>query len=148
MAPGTNPGAATPVQIGGGLPLPGGSPPEDPNTQEPDAQENERQDEQRGEEAEPAEAPLPKDAMGRKIVNDAVAYIRSLAELRGRNADWAERAVRQAASLPARDAPERQGLDFVADSVSHLLVEADCRTSTVCRLRGAIAQHGKAAGRK
>src|SRR3546814_15914096 len=91
MAPGTNLGAATPVQIGGGLPLPGGSPPEDPNTQEPDAQENERQDEQRGEEAEPAEAPLPKDAMGRKIVNDAVAYIRSLAELRGRNADWAER---------------------------------------------------------
>src|SRR3546814_18253306 len=98
MAPGTNLGAATPVQIGGGLPLPGGSPPEDPNTQEPDAQENERQDEQRGEEAEPAEAPLPKDAMGRKIVNDAVAYIRSLAELRGRNADWAERAVRQGAS--------------------------------------------------
>src|SRR3546814_5826870 len=73
-----------------------------PNTQEPDAQENERQDEQRGEEAEPAEAPLPKDAMGRKIVNDAVAYIRSLAELRGRHADWAERAVRQGASLPAR----------------------------------------------
>src|SRR3546814_4448951 len=66
--------------------------------------------------------------MGRKIVNDAVAYIRSLAELRGRNADWAERAVRQGASLPAREAAERQVVDFVADSVSQLLAEADGRT--------------------
>src|SRR3546814_13520847 len=130
MAPGTNPGAATPVQIGGGLPLPGGSPPEDPNTQEPDAQENERQDEQRREEAQPAEAPLPKDAMGRKLVNDAVAYIRSLHELCGRNAAWAEGAVPQGARLPARDAADRHIVVYVHDSLPQLVAEGHGRQVT------------------
>ncbi|MGY3291337.1 membrane-bound ClpP family serine protease [Bradyrhizobium sp. LM3.6] len=70
MAPGTNIGAATPVQIGGPLPgLPSGT---------PDKDGKDKKDE-------------PKDAMTAKVTNDAVAFIRSLAELRGRNADWAER---------------------------------------------------------
>jgi membrane-bound serine protease (ClpP class) len=65
--------------------------------------------------------------MERKAVNDAVAYIRGLAELHGRNADWAERAVREAVSLPAREAAELQVVDFVAVSVADLLEQADGR---------------------
>ena len=85
MAPGTNLGAATPVQIGGPLPgLPGSAPDKDGKDKKDDAQQ-----------------PALKDAMTAKATNDAVALIRSLAELRGRNADWAEKAVREAASLSA-----------------------------------------------
>jgi hypothetical protein len=80
MAPGTNLGAATPVQIGGPLPgLPGSAPDKDGKDKKDDAQQ-----------------PALKDAMTAKATNDAVALIRSLAELRGRNADWAEKAVREA----------------------------------------------------
>lgn len=125
MAPGTNLGAATPVQIGGGgLPLPGGDRPAQPDESGPEQEpaggdgDGERQEDQ---------APLPDDAMARKMVNDAVAYIRSLAELRGRNGDWAERAVREGASLPAHEAAERQVIDFTAPSVASLLQQADGR---------------------
>lgn len=62
-----------------------------------------------------------------KIVNDAVAYIRSLADLRGRNADWAERAVREAASLPAGDALKLGVIDLVANDLSQLLAKIDGR---------------------
>ncbi len=62
-----------------------------------------------------------------KIVNDAVAYIRSLAELRGRNADWAERAVREAASLPAGDALKLGVIDIVANDLPQLLAQLDKR---------------------
>src|SRR5688500_13339526 len=79
MAPGTNVGAATPVQIGGPLPgLPTG-----PNKDRDDGNVNKDQ-------TKPAS---PKDPMTAKATNDAVAFIRSLAELRGRNAEWAEQAV-------------------------------------------------------
>ncbi len=139
MAPATNLGAATPVAIGGGgggdeaSPLPFGQPgrgeaseetPEDAESA-PDA----------GEEAEPATADpparAPRNAMEAKAVNDAVAYIRGLAELRGRNADWAERAVREAVSLTATDAAEQGVIDFVAASLPELLALADGRTVTL-----------------
>jgi membrane-bound serine protease (ClpP class) len=86
MAPGTNLGAATPVQIGG---LSGGSTPEISKRNKTSGGE---------EEDVPSESG---DAMKHKLVNDAVAYIRSLAQMRGRNVEWAEKAVRGAASLPA-----------------------------------------------
>ncbi len=94
MAPGTNLGAATPIQIGGRSPSDG-----------------EKQ-------------ALPKQ---RKLINDAVAYLRGLAQLRGRNGDWAERAVREAASLPAREALKLGVIDLMASDVSDLLGKVDGR---------------------
>lgn len=111
MAPGTNLGAATPVQVGGGG-LPGGGSPESEDKPEGDG------------EAEKA----PADPMKRKAVEDAVAYIRSLAEMRGRNADWAERAVREAASLSAEQAAAENVVDFLARSPAEVLAKADGRT--------------------
>jgi len=96
MAPATNLGAATPVEL-----APGGAPPE-----------------KKGE--KPADAP-PQDAKARKAVNDAAAYIRSLAELRGRNVDWAERAVREAVSLSAEAALKAKVVDVVASDLADLL---------------------------
>jgi membrane-bound serine protease (ClpP class) len=66
-----------------------------------------------------------------KATNDAAAYIRSLAELRGRNADWAERAVRQAASLSAEDAAQQHVVDFIAADIGELLEKANGRTVNV-----------------
>lgn len=106
MTPGTNLGAATPVQIGGAPSQP-----------------------QEGEEGESAAE--PKNASERKAVNDAVAYIRSLAEMRGRDADWAEEAVRQAASLSANAALERNVIDVVAADTASLLKQLDGRTVRV-----------------
>jgi membrane-bound serine protease (ClpP class) len=91
MAPGTTLGAATPVQIGGGGGLPFGQQDED----DTDDHGNDNG------EANETSAPQPGTAMERKVIEDAVAYIRGFAELRDRNADWAERAVREAASLSA-----------------------------------------------
>lgn len=108
MAPGTNLGAATPVQIGG-APTPGRLP-------------------TGGEEAE---APAGPSAMEKKIINDAVAYIQGLAQLRGRNAEWAELAVREGASLSAADALEQGVVDIVASSVDDLLAQADGRAVTI-----------------
>jgi membrane-bound serine protease (ClpP class) len=119
MAPGTNLGAATPVQVGGGLPLPGGESPY------PAPGDTDKDNADRSSDATSG------DAMSHKIVNDAIAYIRSLAELRGRNAEWAEKAVREAASLPAKEAVEEDVVDFIATSVPDLLAKADGRTVTV-----------------
>ena len=118
MAPGTNLGAATPVQIGGGLPSPPSPEGGDRNPSGPD---------------EPADSPEPEtlgDASTAKAVNDAVAYIRSLAELRDRNADWAERAVREAASLPASEAVDLGVVDLSADTQEDLLQILDGREVT------------------
>jgi len=106
MAPGTNLGAATPVQIGG---MPG-APPERPQ----------------GERDEPSKP--PGDAMSRKQVNDAAAYIRGLAQLRGRNAEWAEQAVREAVSLSASEALEQRVIDYLARDVADLLRQLDGKT--------------------
>jgi membrane-bound serine protease (ClpP class) len=115
MAPGTNVGAATPVEIGG---LP--APPEQPTNS------------RRKRPAEGTEETAPPDTpMERKIVNDAAAWLRSLAELRGRNAEWAERAVRQAASITAAEALKENVIDLVAADLGDLLAQLDQRTVKV-----------------
>lgn len=103
MAPSTHLGAATPVQMGGG-------------TGDEGALARRAQDS--GENG--ADAPSG-DAATRKAVEDAVAYIRGLAERHGRNADWAERAVREAASLTASEALELNVIDLVAADLPTLL---------------------------
>jgi membrane-bound serine protease (ClpP class) len=111
MAPGTNIGAATPIQLGGNPLAPGGG--SDQKTRD------------QGKTAEPA------DTESRKIINDAVAYIRSLAAVNGRNADWAEDAVRNAVSIPADEALKLHVIDVVAGDVPDLLRQIDGRTVTV-----------------
>ena len=104
MAPGTNLGAASPVSIGGGMAPQG-------------------KDEKEGKKAE--------DTMTRKVTNDAVAYIQGLAELRGRNAAWAERAVREGVSLPSHEALKMKVIDLVAADVPDLMKKLDGRTVAV-----------------
>ncbi len=123
MAPGTNLGAATPIQLGGPtppFPIPGRNAPAPQGEAEP------QQDRQTGE-----AAPAPSPTMADKLVNDAAAYIRSLAQMRGRNADWAERAVREAASLSAAEALEEGVVDLVAADLGDLLMQIDGRAVTV-----------------
>ncbi|MFG0399556.1 nodulation protein NfeD [Pseudomonas sp. zjy_11] len=103
MAPGTNLGAATPVRIGG----PPGTPDEDKAKGGDD------------------------EALARKQVNDAAAYIRGLAQMRGRNADWAEKAVREAVSLSASEALRLNVIDQVADDLPDLLRKLDGKTLQV-----------------
>jgi len=122
MAPGTNTGSATPVQIGG-LPIPL---PQRPSNDDTGGQSDvEPADTEDAAKSLPA---MPEDPMTAKVVNDAVAYIRSLAQLRGRNADWAETAVREAASLTAQDALQADVIDLVAADVRDLLDQLDGRT--------------------
>ena len=115
MAPATHLGAATPVRIGGGS-LPFGSNPD-------------KKDEDRAEDGEKSseeeKTPTGEEAMNQKIINDAIAYIRSLAELRGRNADWAEKAVRVGASLTATQALEEKVIDLIAPNLATLLETMD-----------------------
>ena len=105
MAPGTNLGAATPVAVGGAP----GAPPQQPS---PDGEQ----------------AQQPDDAMTRKQVNDAAAYIRGLAQLRGRNAEWAEQAVREAVSLAAEEALKLKVVDYLAADLPGLLAQLDGKT--------------------
>ncbi|MAZ69861.1 MAG: serine protease [Porticoccus sp.] len=121
MAPGTNLGAATPVQLGGGSPGLPSMPGKD------DAKDGKSG----GESKENTEAAPAGDAMERKVVNDAVAYIRSLAQLRSRNGDWAERAVREGVSLSANDALGQGVIELVADSMENLLTQLDDRQVTL-----------------
>lgn len=121
MARATNLGAATPVAIGGGGPPMPGSPRPTPEKETAD-------DGAADKEGSPSSPPASGGtAMEKKSVNDAVAYIRSLAELRGRNAEWAESAVREAASLSAEDALELNVIDLVADTLDELLGAIDGR---------------------
>jgi membrane-bound serine protease (ClpP class) len=129
MAPATNLGAATPVQIGGpGLPGGGGGEPE----QKPQGGEQQKQGSEQGQaQDEKQKSASGGSAMEHKIVNDAVAYIRGLAKLRGRNAEWAEQAVREAASLTAEDALQKHVIDVIAPDVDSLLAKIDGRTVQV-----------------
>src|SRR6185436_5151079 len=102
MAPGTNLGAASPVSIGG-------SPSKDDKKKDKDESDS-------------------GDTMTRKVTHDAAAYIRSLAQLRGRNADWGEKAVREAVSLSATDALDLKVIDVIAEDAQALLKKLDGRT--------------------
>jgi membrane-bound serine protease (ClpP class) len=82
--------------------------------------------------------------MTRKQVNDAAAYIRSLAQLRGRNAEWAEQAVREAVSLPAEEAKKRKVVDIVAADVSDLLKQLHGRKLTVQGVERTLETQGAA----
>lgn len=120
MAPGTNMGAATPIQIGGfpGSPSPKPTTPEDKESKEKEAKEE-----------KPRTA--PENAMEAKAVNDAVAFIRSLAELRGRNVEWAEKAVREAASVSADHALTLKIIDIQASDLNSLLQQLDARSVVI-----------------
>lgn len=80
------------------------------------------------------------DTLQRKIENDAVAYIRGIAELRGRNADWAEDAVRDAVAVNEREAVDLNVVDFVATGLNDLLVQSDGRTVEVPDETGAVRE--------
>lgn len=121
MAPGTNVGAATPVQLGGG----GGESGGDPNKGEKNG-----------------EAPQGGTASDRKAVNDAVAYMRSLAELRGRNAAWGEEAVRSGASLSATAAQRQNVTDLIARDMPDLMRGLDGRTVTAAGRQVTIETDG------
>ena len=114
MAPGTNLGAATPVQIGG---LPGG--------------DEKKEETKKEEDNKDTPGKVSGGAKNRKLVNDAAAYLRSLAQMRGRNADWAEKAVREAVSLPAEEALRIGVIDLVATDLQDLLRQVQGRTVTV-----------------
>jgi len=113
MAPGTNLGAATPIALGVN-PFGGDTKPE----KEPGKQDDKQ-------------AEAPGSASDKKIINDAVAYIRGLAELRNRNADWAERAVREGASLSSTAAVREHVIDFTAVDVNDLLAQTQARVVRV-----------------
>ncbi len=77
-------------------------------------------------------------ALGRKVTNDAVAYIRGIADLRGRNADWAEQAVRDAVAVPQDQAVKLNVVDFLANGMDDLLQQSDGRTTQVSDGNGAL----------
>src|SRR4029077_3755115 len=112
MAPGTNIGAATPDQLGGNPLLPS---------------DQDQKKEQKQQEAKTGE---PADAETRKGVNDAVAYIRSLAALNGRKGAWAAETVCTAASLTAFEGLSLHVIDVIADDVPDLLRKIDGRMVT------------------
>lgn len=114
MAPATNLGAATPIQIGGGPP--------------PESGARDGEDKQKQQEPKSDRPPEPGTAAERKAVNDAVAYIRGLAELRDRNAEWAESAVRSGTSVSASVALKEGVIDVIAKDVEELLQKIDGRT--------------------
>jgi len=116
MAPATNLGAATPISIGGEPSTPP-TPAPAPAPASPDGDKKQKTPEEIS----------PGSAHERKAVNDAVAYIRSLAQLRGRNAEWGEAAVRGAASLSADDALKQNVIDIVAKDVPDLLQQLQGR---------------------
>lgn len=111
MAPGTNVGAATPVQLGGGGGLPKPGVPDSKDGQQP-----------------PDQSP---DASRSKAINDATAYLRSLAQLRKRNVEWAEKAVRESASVAAEEALALGVIDLVVADLGGLLTQLHGRPVTV-----------------
>lgn len=124
MAPATNLGAATPIQIAPG-PFPGG----DRGKPAPQDTMSDDGEDLKGVKSEHSKRGKrsSESTLDRKMVNDAVAYIRGLATMRGRNADWAELAVREAASLTAEEAAQQRVIEIVAKDVDALLGQLDGR---------------------
>ena len=118
MSPATNLGAATPVSLGGDSPsLPS----------MPGSKDKEPTDDDSEEPTEDADPSVPGTAMERKVLNDSIAYIRSLADKRGRNAEWAERAVREGASLGSSEALENNIIDIIAGNLDELMRQVNGR---------------------
>jgi membrane-bound serine protease (ClpP class) len=151
MAPATTLGAATPVAIG----LPGlGRPSQQGDEDErPGAdkgakgekvEKGERAKGAKGDAKPAAPPPKPGDAMTAKTVNDAAAFIRGLAQQRGRNAEWAERAVREAVTLTSTEALREKVIDVVAEDVPDLLARIDGRTVRVLGKDVTLATRGLA----
>ena len=125
MAPATHLGAATPVSLGGATPMP--MPMPLPKADESPAKAASSGPAKAVSSAQAQPDKAGSDAESNKVLNDAIAYIRSLAQLRGRNAAWAEQAVRGAATLTASEAAQQHVIDFVANNVPDLLAKADGR---------------------
>jgi membrane-bound serine protease (ClpP class) len=154
MAPATNTGAATPIEMGGGgdgdkeekfspgdffdAPDNGDTPAKDtpvsenngsegatPVADNPISEDTAPLSENNSETSGPSPALSNDNALRKKVINDAVAYIRALAEERGRNADWAETAVRDAVSISANEALELKVIDLIAEDLDDLLAQID-----------------------
>ncbi|MGR5064626.1 NfeD family protein [Photobacterium sp. DNB22_13_2] len=140
MAPGTNLGAATPVS----LTAPGGK--DDDSGGNPFAPKKEKETEASDSEAAQAkddddansEKVTAKTAMEKKVINDARAYIRGLAKLHGRNEEWAETAVTEAASIDAEKALELNVIDFLASDLDSLVTQSNGRTVIINGLEAKI----------
>jgi membrane-bound serine protease (ClpP class) len=140
MAPATTLGAATPVAIGmPGTPRPGDDK-QRPAEEKPRGSASAPQGD-----AEGRKTPAPPgggDAMSAKQVHDAAALIRGLAQQRGRNAEWAERAVREAVSLTAQEALREKVIDILARDRADLLAQADGRTVRLADREVKLATRG------
>jgi membrane-bound serine protease (ClpP class) len=134
MAPATNLGAATPIEIGGGSGGSGDSDKDHNNQHNGDSSAAKQPSENKSDLSNAS-------TERRKQVNDAVAYIRGLAERRDRNADWAEKAVRQAASLTATKAQKKHVVNLLADNERELLQKIDGHT--VDTASGTVTLHSK-----
>ncbi|EGU36380.1 membrane-bound serine protease [Vibrio ichthyoenteri ATCC 700023] len=126
MAEATNLGAATPVQLGGVKP-PGAS---DDSAEPSNLDQQDRQQENKPAPNKAEQVPA-NTAIEKKVINDARAYIKGLARLHGRNAEWAEKAVSEAASLDATEALSLDVIDFIANSPQALVSKANGRVVNV-----------------
>ena len=137
MAPATTLGAATPVQLGGLPGMPGDTDKDKAEKktgdEEANADANKTEDtaESKDDKGDDAQQDMPKDAMKSKIINDAAAYIKGLANKHGRNAEWAELAVRKAVSLTAKEALEKNVIDIIATDIADLLRQVNGRRVTL-----------------
>ena len=124
MAPTTHLGAATPVALGGGW----------PGDKDGSDDKGDSDDDKESDEKEEKDATDSGSAIDKKVMNDAIAYIRSLAEAHGRNADWAEKAVTEAATLTAAEALENNVIDLIATNQAELLQKINGRELKVNNL--------------
>ena len=131
MAPTTHLGAATPVSLMGEDSKDDSKPFNPFAPKPPESEETEAEEAEEGAADEEPEPSIPGGAMNRKVMNDAISYIRALAEAHGRNADWAEEAVRSAATLTAAEALELNVIDLIAADQAELLAAVNGREVTV-----------------